>query len=53
MYIESPETCGLLYPSGTSRELERFAANWVSWIVGGADLVGGEENPPMNYHLIR
>ena len=37
----------------TSGDLERFGANWVLGIVGGADLVGGEEIPPMNYHLTR
>ena len=37
----------------TSIDLERFGVNWVLGIVGGADLVGGEEIPLVNYHLTR
>ena len=39
--------------SETDSDLEHFGANWVLGIVGGADLVGGEEIPPVNYHLTR
>ena len=37
----------------TDSELERFGVNWVPWIVGGVDLVGGEEIPMVNYHLTK
>ena len=37
----------------TGGDLECFGANWVLGIVGGADLVGGEENLSVNYHITR
>ena len=55
IYIDSlkPRAYSTYQECETSGDLERFGANWVLGVFGGADLVGGEEIPPVNYHLTR
>ena len=55
IYIDSlkPAAYSTYQEPETGGDLECFGANWVLGIVGGSDLVGGEEIPLVNYHLTR